>query len=321
MLPVLPLELQLRIIELAVPPLTKRNLGKVRQLSTTLPLVCRAWMNLAYRAVPVVPRFVFNKGDRAGTAPDLTLDTIAASGRVAREVELDLGMLAGLEVFEQLSNSRLTQTPNALWLDLPDDQRGGTFLVENFDVPRLHLDDARWCASGTWLIGSLQPRVETLSLSSMQANSLDTVDPSIRRLVFTTWEGADLDLSNIWPFTPNLEILGIAVRPPYSGCFEWDVFEGSRASNTVRHVCLQFAYDRKTGRCTLFDPDLFSLALPPSLLTLTVRHPSILTSGQRSVITAACERNSTTFIEQAYTLGQGQLEDEWDIEEWALLMT
>lgn len=189
------------------------------------------------------------------------------------------------------------------------------------DVLKLHLDDSEWCHRAAWPVGSLQPRVETLSLSSMQANSLDTVNPSIRRLVFTTWQGADLDLSNIWPFTPNLEILGIAVRPPYSGCFEWDVFEGSRASNTVRHVCLQFAYDRKTGRCTLFDPDLFSLALPPSLLTLTVRHPSILTSGQRSVITAACQRNDTIFVEQVYTLAPGQKVDGWDIEEWALSVT
>ncbi|GJN93908.1 hypothetical protein Rhopal_006967-T1 [Rhodotorula paludigena] len=278
MFPVLPLELQLRIIELAVPPLTKRNLGKVRRLSTRLPLVCRSWRDFAYRVVPVVPRFTITCEGRDWDDPDpeTILDAVAASGRVVREVELDLKLME--DDIEVSRFNRVLRGFEEVWLDLPADETNS-------------------------------------------ANSLDTVNPSIRRLVFTTWQGADLDLSNIWPFTPNLEILGIAVRPPYSGCFEWDVFEGSRASNTVRHVCLQFAYDRKTGRCTLFDPDLFSLALPPSLLTLTVRHPSILTSGQRSVITAACQRNDTIFVEQVYTLAPGQKVDGWDIEEWALSVT
>ncbi|BGP43598.1 hypothetical protein JCM10449v2_007639 [Rhodotorula kratochvilovae] len=67
MQPTIPLELQLQIFELAIPPLMRRNLPHLRELMKTWPLVSRAWKAWAYAKVPVVPKLVLEnaKTDQA----------------------------------------------------------------------------------------------------------------------------------------------------------------------------------------------------------------------------------------------------------------
>ncbi|GJN93930.1 hypothetical protein Rhopal_006989-T1 [Rhodotorula paludigena] len=306
MLPVLPLELQLRIIELAVPPLTKRNLGKVRQLSTTLPLVCRAWRDFAYRAVPVVPRFTIEGRDWRGPDPETILDAITASGRVVREVELDLRTLCrGVESGQHVIR-HLLRTAAEAWLELPGDEAYGPFYVDELG--------ARFCACHAFT-----STTSTTSTSALGLLASFIGVPSIKQLLFTTWQRNNIGITLMWRCYPNLEILGVGVCAPRENDFRmYDINEHSRANRALRHLCLVEACDSKLERCALFSADLPSLTLPPSLATFTVRHPSTLTSRQRSAIAEACHRNDTTFIEQVFTFAQGQTKDEWDIEEWAL---
>ncbi|GAA6002763.1 uncharacterized protein JCM10292_003004 [Rhodotorula paludigena] len=339
MLPVLPFELQLRIIELAVPPLTKRNLGKVRRLSTTLPLVCRAWRDFAYRVVPVVPMLTVEGCEWYGLHPETVLDTIAASGRVVRGVELDLRAMYRDIKSAQYMFLRVLEQAEEAWLDLPEDGVRSPFSVAelgarsfivlesadffalspHIDVPRLYPNDAGRYDYGNWPVGPLHPRVETLSLALVPAYSLSLFSPSIKQLLFTTWQDDQIDVSRVWPCFPNLEILGVVVCNPFDCDFRLYVMnEHSRTHTALRHLCFHDACNHGLKRCVLFTADVTSLTLPPSLLTFTVRHASTLTSGQRSIVSAACKQNDTAFIEEVYTLAQGQWEDAWDIEEWAL---
>ncbi|BGP51817.1 hypothetical protein JCM10450v2_007773 [Rhodotorula kratochvilovae] len=121
MQPTIPLELQLQIFELAIPPLMRRNLPHLRELMKTWPLVSRAWKAWAYAKVPVVPKLVLENAKTDQATFDRFLAAVADSGRVVKRFEVDL---AGWDE-QSISIDRLRDFlghAETLWLAPPEDE-------------------------------------------------------------------------------------------------------------------------------------------------------------------------------------------------------
>ncbi|GJN94451.1 hypothetical protein Rhopal_007531-T1 [Rhodotorula paludigena] len=124
MAPVLPIELQLHILELSVPLYTRRNFPEVRKLALTLPLVCRAWSSTAYRLLSPIAKIVYEAKEGEAEAFKLRVDALLA----CRSVEaLDLNLTRwdqtdGLE-YVHLMDSLEWNPPIGIWQDLPDTVR------------------------------------------------------------------------------------------------------------------------------------------------------------------------------------------------------
>ncbi|BGP43600.1 hypothetical protein JCM10449v2_007641 [Rhodotorula kratochvilovae] len=178
MQPTLPLELQLQILELAIPPLTRKNLPHLRELMKTWPLVSRAWKAWAYAKIPVVPKLVLRDAETDQAMLDRSLAAVAASGRAVKRFEVDIGEWMAADVTDHELRD-FNKDIEELWITLPLHDSEWLLLP---GLRHLHIDDYERDAAEN-LLGVSPPHLEYLALGDVDVPLLETTFATITTLV------------------------------------------------------------------------------------------------------------------------------------------
>lgn len=140
MTPVLPIELQLHILELSVPLYTRRNFPEVRKLALTLPLVCRAWSSTAYRLLSPIAKIVYEAKEGEADATKLRVDALLAC-RSVEALDLTLTQWDQIDGWPDTLPSWLPRV-RRLWVSLPPN--GAEWRVHRYPGVSRYLLNLAW---------------------------------------------------------------------------------------------------------------------------------------------------------------------------------
>ncbi|BGP51553.1 hypothetical protein JCM10450v2_007499 [Rhodotorula kratochvilovae] len=279
MTPTLPLEIQLHILELAVPPLTRKHLADHRELMRTWTLVCRDWRKEARRIVAAVPKLDYTTSDpEAVRAAEAVLASAMAGGRAISNLEVELdgletGWPEGWIDMERCEFDKVVR----IWATAPQDW---FFSTEFFPLKAIRLDI---CPT---------PLLRTLILDEVEW--FPSIFDKLSSLHLIAYRGTFFD-------NDEHDLLDLLTHLPKS----------------VEHVYLADPWYTSTdvpGWQAHFAAH--AVTLPPSLKSLTFRHLSTRAFAAKvyGPLLAACEAQGVRFIEIVCTRED---EEDWEAEEWA----
>ncbi|BGP51819.1 hypothetical protein JCM10450v2_007775 [Rhodotorula kratochvilovae] len=308
MQPTLPLELQLQILELAIPPLTRKNLPHLRELMKTWPLVSRAWKAWAYAKIPVVPKLVLRDAETDQAMLDRSLAAVAASGRAVKRFEVDIGEWMAADVTDHELRD-FNKDIEELWITLPLHDSEWLLLP---GLRHLHIDDYERDAAEN-LLGVSPPHLEYLALGDVDVPLLETTFATITTLVLGDYYFEDTVPSLLSCF-PSLRIFALHDKATF-GNEDILLAHTSSYPATLHHLLLSDCEWQVSSRA----PSV-PLHFPATLKTLTLRYsysalPQCRTTAD--LVRAACIGTETTFTE-VYFNRADPLETDFDVEAWAL---
>ncbi|BGP43605.1 hypothetical protein JCM10449v2_007646 [Rhodotorula kratochvilovae] len=301
MQPTFPLELQLQVLELAIPPLTRKNLPHLRELMKTWPLVSRAWKAWAYAKVPVIPKLVLSDAE----TDQATLDRFRAVVRF----EVDVEVWEAAEVTADMLRE-VAKDAKALWVTLP--QGDYEWLLELPALHHLDIDDEYRDAARD-IFDKSHALLQYLVLRRMIIYNVAATFASVTTLVMSTCLVYD-DVLTLFKRFPSLRILALHEGNAF-GNIDKVLTRTSSYPPTLQHLLLSDC----ASQCSSLPPSV-PLRFPATLKTLTLRYsisapPQCRTTAE--LVRTACAGTNTKFIEVVYDRDD-PLEAAFDIEEWAL---
>ncbi|KPV73219.1 uncharacterized protein RHOBADRAFT_45787 [Rhodotorula graminis WP1] len=230
MAPTLPLELQLFVIDLALPPLTRKSLAELSELMKTWTLVDRAWHAYLVAKVPVVPRLVLREDERDVAAFERFREVVEAAGRVVEHCELDMRRWKG-EILEGHHLKNALRRYKTAWVDLP--WTPCTWPLEHLaGLTRLSMNDDLHEEPPT-LATSVNARLEHVALTCVDLADVDLSGAHIKSILFNKCYRIDSQIFSAG--FPSLEVLGIscALSPSFVEANLEHIRQACAASNTV----------------------------------------------------------------------------------------
>ncbi|GAA5829954.1 hypothetical protein JCM3770_005528 [Rhodotorula araucariae] len=300
MQPSLPPELQLYILELAIPLLTRTHLAEFRKLMRTWPLVSRAWRTWAYEKVPVVPRLALPDDKPGSTTLVHFLNIVAFSGRTVKrfEIILDSGKYSYSELLDRLHD--IHEPVEQLWLT-----SGGFHIEWLFSFSQL-------CRLSPAPAGShpIPPPLTHLTVHHITFD-LDVTLPHLDTLVLESSIMFNMP-PRLLPRVPSLRIL--VLDRSYVNGTEAFLAQGNAYPPTLQHIVLSDSFEQN------FDGlPLPPFSFPSSLKSITCRYESNMDGAFRTSasLRTACAGTETEYIEMVYDKDD-PLETAFDAEAWAL---
>ncbi|GAA5848685.1 hypothetical protein JCM9279_002740 [Rhodotorula babjevae] len=311
MAPTVPLELQLLVIDLAIPPLTRKNLGAVRALMRRVPLVNRVWRSYVYDKIPVVPKLVLHDVQKDQTELEHFKEVVEHAGRVVEHCDLDLRRWDATVVKERALQAVLNRYQTA-WVDLPNQICDWPF--QHLDsLTRLYIDDHRYEDPPT-LAGAVGGRLTSFAMANVDLDQRAYLRfPLVKALVIDNCMG--LNASSVFNMFPVVEILGVHATEHADRM----LFEGATTySSTVRHILFSYKDDEFARQ------SLPNITYPSTLRTLTVRRrparaspptiPPPPVDAELGRVREACAKSGTIFT----VIEAPEDDSAFDVEAWAL---
>ncbi|BGP43340.1 hypothetical protein JCM10450v2_007490 [Rhodotorula kratochvilovae] len=310
----LPLELQLHILELAVPPFTRKHLAEHRELMRTWTLVCRDWRDAAPKIVATVPKLDFND-PRWETLCHLEdqLASATAGGRTVTRLEVQLDELGDRSwpgnFFESVYHADRTRDNlriEELWITAP---RVAELKLEKFaNLRRLNLEN-RHRNEYPLVLHNLSDLLPA-SLVSLRLRNIEAqVCPlGLHTLIL---DHCDWNTS-IYDSLPNLRLLAVRQLCSYVTPDDMLVYL-KQAPSTLEHAYFPYSTPWEDG---YWDPvELRPLTLPAALKSLTFRYTSTpIPDEYWAPLHATCEAHAVRLAE--VVCSEEDVED-WKAEEWA----
>ncbi|BGP03458.1 hypothetical protein RTBOTA2_006243 [Rhodotorula toruloides] len=307
----LPLELQYRIIELALPPLVRLAVDERVQACQTFALVHRDWTPFAQRELlnPVILR---NK--QSPTFPLEVSKRLRAARKGGRKVkrllvDLNSGDVEGQhpELSEFLAAHLFEDGLEELWLHLGEEDE--CIRLTDIAISKLHVRDACGLANAPCVLQDLHPRLTYLAIhhANLESFALPPL-PNLETLIIEDiiWV---FDISTFFVNYPSLRIFGCKGNDEFC---ELPFF--ALIPTTLRHLAL-FHDEAIDALFTIFNNSPPKDALPRSLRSLFVSSGDQPSAPSPEGIKKAC---ADVGIEFNHYQGRVDVElVDYEIEEWA----
>ncbi|BGP03563.1 Proteophosphoglycan ppg4 [Rhodotorula toruloides ATCC 204091] len=316
MTPTLPLGLQLHILELALPPLVRRNLDERVRLCKAFSLVHRSWTKTAQRELHEYVTVVYTQLARLDTAAQERIAAAKEGGWGLKRLDINLESLASAVVWLEEGDDLGLAAIEEMWLTLHE---GDSTSFGVGGLRRLHIFDV-WSRGPPDLPYASPRQLTYLALHGISLDNRWTGMqlPSLRVLLLE-----DVFTAPHWPdFLP---------APVELRAFACKAFFPKLKHDTLAHMpqLRHFMAAFPTGQYAidlwpaLFDePDAETppIRLPPRLQTLTCLGTSSLGAllEERTAwrtLEDACDELGTS-LNVRLELTTRQMED-LDLEEWA----